>query len=34
VTEDYLLAVAGTRATVSAEVAAEFEEDIVTLARL
>jgi SpoVK/Ycf46/Vps4 family AAA+-type ATPase len=34
VTEDYLLAVAGTRATVSAEVAAEFQEDIVTLARL
>lgn len=34
VTEDYLLAVAGTRATVSPEVAAEFEEDIVTLARL
>jgi transitional endoplasmic reticulum ATPase len=34
VTEDYLLAVAGTRATVSAEVAADFQEDIVTLARL
>jgi SpoVK/Ycf46/Vps4 family AAA+-type ATPase len=34
VTEDYLSAVAGTRATVSPEVAAEFEEDIVRLARL
>jgi transitional endoplasmic reticulum ATPase len=34
VTEGYLLAVAGTRATVSAEVAAAFQEDIVTLARL
>jgi transitional endoplasmic reticulum ATPase len=34
VTEDYLLAVAGTRATVSPEVAADFQEGIVTLARL
>ncbi|TXR55167.1 ATP-binding protein [Quadrisphaera setariae] len=33
-TQDYLRAVASTRATVSAEAAAEFEEDITTLARL
>jgi SpoVK/Ycf46/Vps4 family AAA+-type ATPase len=33
-TRDYLDAVAGTRATVSVEAAAEFAEDITTLARL
>ncbi|MGQ7351695.1 ATP-binding protein, partial [Quadrisphaera oryzae] len=33
-TQDYLRAVASTRATVSAEAAAEFAEDITTLARL
>ncbi|WP_375405835.1 ATP-binding protein [uncultured Amnibacterium sp.] len=34
VTEDYLLALRGTRATVSAETAAEFFQDIEVLARL
>jgi SpoVK/Ycf46/Vps4 family AAA+-type ATPase len=33
-TADYLAAVKATRATVSDQVAAEFEEDIATLARL
>ena len=33
-TAHYLAAIEATRATVSAEVAAEFEEDIETLARL
>ena len=33
-TADYLAAVKATRATVSEQVAAEFEEDIATLARL